>query len=303
MWHFVEVLGDGGAMRKRIGSILFGFASLAALSAAAEDVVLRPHFTQGDSYALSLSAKTNAALVSRGGPASVDFAEDGELHYSATVVVLETDARGIPIRERHQGVELTSERPGQPGTLFLSGTFEVQRRDGDVRVFVAGERAERSVERVVARLLSNQLEFSVGALVDPGRPVAVGESWEIPVAQVRAYLRGQGLRDVKQGAPASATLTRDGGRLAVRYQIPIDSFRLRKMPANAHASRSEGRLEGTLQLGSQQRPVHHASTLALSLRGAVVKSGVSTSYPWSYQSTQALDQRTRRVEPELASAY
>lgn len=288
-------------MRTLLVTALIGCSALAA---SAEDVVLQPHYSPGDSYALSLTAHNDADLIWRGHEPS-GYDEDSELRYTATVVVLETDASGLPTRERHQGAELTVVRQGVSGSPYLSGNFEVRRAsDGDLRVFIGGERADRNVERVVTRVLGNQLEIAIGALVDPGRPVTVGESWPIPEAQVRAYLKRQGVRSVELDGAATASLVRNAdGALAVRYQVPIASFTLRKLPPNARAARSGGNLQGEVQLGAQRRPVHHAATLELAISGAVVKSGVSPSYPWAYRGTTSLEQRTRKVEPEVASAY
>jgi hypothetical protein len=287
-------------MRTLLAATLIGFA---ALSASAEEVVLRPHYSQGDSYALSLTTQNGARIAARG-PVAKGFNEDAEIRYSATVVVLEVDAVGAPLRERHQGADLTIVRPGETNVPFLSGTFEVRRTGGRPQIFIGGERADRDVEQVVTRLLANQLEYGVGALIDPGRSVAVGESWEIPEARVRAYLKDQGVRDVKLDGPATATLARiqDDGR-AVRYRIPISSFTLKKLPANARTARSGGSLEGEVALGAQRRPVHHVASLVLEMNGAIVKTGVTTAYPWSYRVAKASEQRTRKVEPALASAY
>jgi hypothetical protein len=288
-------------MRTLLVTALVG---ISALAASAEDVVLRPHYAPGDSYALSLTAHSNADLLWRGHEPS-GFDENAVLRYSATVVVLETDASGLPTRERHQGAELTLVRNGESASPYLTGNFEVRRSaEGEPNVFIGGVRADRKVERLMTRVLAHQLEYSIGALVDPGRSVAVGESWPISEAQVRAYLKRQGVRYAELEEPASASLVRGSdGALAVRYRIPIASFKLRKLPANAHAARSQGNLEGEVVFGAQRRPVHHASTLMLEISGAVVKSGVSPSYPWAYRGTTSLEQRTRKVEPELASAY
>jgi hypothetical protein len=289
-------------MRIAFSTALVGFLALAA---SAEDVVLRPHYSQGDSYALSLTARNDARIASRG-PVAKGFDEDAEIRYRATVVVLAVDADGVPLRERHQGVDLTIVRPGEAGVPFLSGTFEVRRDGGATRVFMGGERADRSVEQVVTRLLANQLEYGIGALLDPGRDVSVGERWELPEARVRAYLKAQGIRNAKLEEAAGATLVRaKDDTLAVRYRIPIESFTLRKLPENARTARSQGSLEGEVTLGTQRRPVRHAGSLLLEMNGAVVKSGagMSAAYPWSYRVAKSLEQRTRKVEPEIASAY
>jgi hypothetical protein len=274
-----------------------------ALAASAEDVVLRPHYSQGDSYALALDTQNGARIAARG-PVAKGFNEDAEIRYSATVVVLEVDAQGVPLRERHQGVDLTIVRPGEPGVPFLSGTFEVRRAGGKPQIFIGGERANRNVEQVVTRLLANQLEYGVGALIDPGRSVAVGESWEIPEARVREYLKDQGVKDVKLDGSATASLVRaQNDVLSVRYRIPISSFTLKKLPANARTANSDGSLEGEVVLGAQRRPVRHVASLVLEMNGAIVKTGVTTAYPWSYRVAKSLDQRTRKVEPALAAAY
>lgn len=288
-----------------LGSLL---VLLAALGASAEEIILQPRRSPGDSYELSLSAATSSELLSRG-DRDRSRQEDVELRYRATVVVLETDARGIPIRERHQGVSLTFQRAGESGSLFGEGTsFEVRRvQPGDVQIFIQGRRAERKIEKVVARVLASQLEYGIGALVEPGRAVQVGETWELDRARVKRFLRAEGIRRFELGAPPTATLSTQSGEgegsLVVRYEIPVASFELAVMPPNTHVARSEGSLRGEIRLGSDaaRSPVQHASTFDLSLHGAVDKYGVVRPSAWSYRRSESLDQLTQPAKPELAS--
>src|SRR5215470_11843930 len=77
-----------------------------ALAASGEEISLRPRFQPGDAYVLSLSAVKNAELLAPAGRPK-PFREDVHLRYEANVVVLETDAAGLPVRERHRDVTLT----------------------------------------------------------------------------------------------------------------------------------------------------------------------------------------------------
>jgi hypothetical protein len=294
----------------KAAAIFFSVASLLLASvASAEQVVLRPRHRAGDSYALSLGAATRTDAFSRSRTRPV-FSEDVDLRYRATVVVLETDGKGRPTRERHLGVALAALRPDGSDPLFADGTtYEVRRDDdGDVRVFVAGRRIERRIERVVARLLEDQFEFTSGPdLLDPGRPVSVGESWRLESSQVRRFLRERGVRVVELGAPATATLVRrfegDDSGLVVHYEIPLAWFELDRMPANARTARSEGRLAGDVRLASPAsgQPVVHTSSLELRMNG-IVGAVATYASPWSLASTQRADQRTRVIADRVASA-
>ena len=103
--------------------VLLALGSLTALADPAEQISLRPRYHAGDAYVLSLSALKNAELVARG-EKQKSFREDVHLRYEANVLVLETDAAGIPVRERHQDVVLSFVRrfvPPRPSSRFARG--------------------------------------------------------------------------------------------------------------------------------------------------------------------------------------
>lgn len=288
--------------------VAFGSALclLAGLRASAEEIVLRPRYHAGDVYVLALSAVKNAEMSSRGEKRR-PFREDVHLRYEANVRVLETDAAGIPLRERHQDVVLSFVRPDASGSLFAEKTsYEVRRADGEVQLFVRGERAERKLEQVVADVLESQFEYGIGALVDPGRPVGIGESWEIEPARVRSYLHARGVEAARFDEPATATLEprrSDGATLVLRYRIPIASFEPSALPPNARAASSDGSLEGELLLdpAALRTPLRHSSKLALRMNGSVHGQGVAPSFPWRFRKTESLDQHTLTVRREVAA--
>lgn len=291
-------------MRTRLALSLL--ATIGTLQAAsAEEISLRPRYQQGDGYVLSLSAVKSSELLARG-DAGRPFREDVHLRYEANVVVLETDAAGIPLRERHRDVALTYARPDGSGSLFgAPSAYEVRRANGDVEIFVAGERAPRELERVVAELLAEQFEYGIGALLDPGRPVAVGERWELERGQVRRFLRQRGVEGVRLGGPASASLEREDGRgLLLRYSIPMQAFRPSALPPNARPARSQGSLEGELRLEPERArtPLRHSSKLALRVQGSVFGAGVAPSFPFRFESSEALDQHTLTVRRDQVAA-
>src|SRR5262245_19576062 len=122
----------------------FGVAAFAAAFALAshaepDGVVLRPHYQTGDRYALALSVATKTRVYARD-----SFREHVELRYSAQVEVLETDSAGVPLRERHEQVELTAVRPDGARALFTKDTtFDLDRHaDGSVAISFRGERVE-----------------------------------------------------------------------------------------------------------------------------------------------------------------
>ena len=164
--------------------------------ASAEEIALKPRYQPGDSYVLSLQTTTQTAVRSKSARRK-PFDEDVQLEYGARVVVLEIDAHGRPVRERHEEVRLAFARPGEAGSLFAEhAVFEVRRGgDGEIRLFANEKRVERAVEKIVADLLASQFEYSLGpVLFDPGHPVAIGESWELDRSVARRFLRDRGMR-------------------------------------------------------------------------------------------------------------
>jgi len=285
--------------------VLLALGSLTALADPTEQISLRPRYHAGDAYVLSLSALKNAELVARG-EKQKPFREDVHLRYEANVVVLETDAAGIPVRERHQDVVLSFVRPDDSGSLFDQANFEVRRLQDGVQVFVKGERAEKQIERVVSELLEGQFEYGIGALLDPGRSVAVGETWELDRARTASFLEARGVEGARLDGSASATLEpHEGGPFVVRYRIPIASFEPKGMPANRRTAHSAGQLEGEVQLEptAVRSPLRHSSRLALRMNGSVHGHNVARGVPWRFRSSESLDQHTVMVRREVASGY
>jgi hypothetical protein len=271
--------------------------------------VLAPRHQPGDAYRLSLRVSTRTES-SRGGKADPEIDEDVHLDYTASVRVLEVDAEGRPVRERHDGVRLSFERPGETGSLFKEGaSFEV-RRPADVQVFVAGARMERAVEKVVSDILERQLLFTLEpALVDPRRRVEVGASWSLDPSLARRLLLGRGLRVMEFGPRGSATLERRwredvGMELVVEYQVPVKSFELTRMPAFAEASSSEARLEGQIRLGPEAGapPIAWTSSLSLRLSGTSTAPGATQGAPWTMRSSMLVEQTSAPIATATGGA-
>src|SRR5262249_27402893 len=273
-------------------------ASAGSSQAAADQVALRPRFQAGDRYAVTLSLDTKTRVDAR-----ETFRESVQLRYAARVEVLETDSAGLPRRERHEEVELTSVRPDGTRELFAKGTaIELERHgDGSVAIEFQGERVEARIEKVVADLLAHQTEYALAALLDPGRPVAAGERWELDPARVVEFLRARGVGDVELDGVASAALQDDG--LAVRYRIPIREFELPELPDGARSTHSKGRLEGEVKLGSSglHRAQAHRSQLVLDIDGTLAAAGGAHAAPWRLHRSQAVDQHTETLKDQLAS--
>ncbi len=296
----------------RVLPLLFVLALSVAARAGAEPIVLAPRHEPGDRYLLSLSASTRTETTSTGW----EHKHSGEhvrLDYEATVVVLQVDEMGRPLRERHQDVGLTYLRPGDSAALFGPGTtYEVQRtRDGEIRIFVAGRRIPRPIESILVPLLGTRFGATLGpALFDPGRPVSVGESWELEPALARRFLEARGVDVIELNGPATATLARDPserptGKLVIRYRIPVSWCELDAMPPNASVARSEALLEGEIRFSPDVRgePVEHAASLSLHLGGVVNKRGVAPAFPWELDSTQHSTERVRVLRRSVASRY
>jgi len=293
---------------RALAAVLLLAALGPAPGALAEELRLEPGRAPGDAYVLSLRATTRTeaeALTSEGR----SFREEVQIEYRATVTVLEVDAQGRPRRERHADVRMTFERPDGRGSLFAEEVgYEVRREPGgELRILAGGERVDPRIEEVVAPLLERQLGHTgLPALVDPGRAVEVGESWELDPARARSFLRERGVRVLEPAGPATASLERDAadGGLVIAYRVPVGWFELPEMPEGVRASESEATLEGRLQLaeepGSGLR--EHSSTLDLRLHGSVSRPGSGRPLAWSLRRRQDSQQRVHELESAPASA-
>jgi hypothetical protein len=286
--------------------VLVMLCALSLPVVAAEQIALRPGYRVGDRYAIALVTKTDTRVDARGA-ASKSFREKVELRYTAQVEVLEVDAAGAPLRERHEGVDLTYERPEGRQSLFAQGAvFELTRRSGgSVEIRFGGERVQPQIERIVGDLLAHQSECTVAALLDPGRPVAVGERWELDPDRVREFLRARGIQSPKLSGPSTAKLeTGDGDQLSLRYRIPIDQFALKDLPENSTRTDSEGSLQGELRLDGHglHRAIAHTSALSLEIDGAVHPPGTTATAAWSLARSQSVDQHTETLRDQLATS-
>lgn len=282
-------------------------------NAVAQQLHLAPRHAPGDVYDLALSTSTETEAASRG-PESRSFEERVTLRYEARVSVLEVDPAGRSVRERHDGVRLSFERPDGSGSLFRNGTrFDVERPEGGApRLSANGERLDLAVERVVAPLLERQFEHSLGpALLDPGRPVSVGETWELSESVARRLLRESGLRAVEFDGAPSATLAPhpdDERSVQLRYSLPVSWCESESVPANTLTGKSSAILEGRIDLSSAAagRPVRHVSELRLRMKGVVSKPGVARPFRWRLERSEQADQRvawisSRAFEDDLAA--
>jgi hypothetical protein len=288
-----------------LGVSLGCLVQLGAPASSAEGINLRPRYTVGDKYVLALATTSRTNILARGDVArTID--EEVELRYSARVEVVETAADGSPLRERHETVELTIVQGENSRSLFKKGAdFDVLRTgDGAVQVFHDGQRVDPKLEKIVSHLLARQLEHGVGALVDPGREVEVGETWAIDNDRVQDFLRVRGLQDAELDGPATATLEeRPGDRLVVRYSIPIAGFAMGELPSNARNARSRANLDGEVQLGAAgiHRPIGHSSSLAVRIKASTSEPGKTRAAVWSVRRSESLVQHSQTVTDQLAS--
>jgi hypothetical protein len=226
--------------------------------------------------------------------------------YRASVVVQEVGRDGRPSRERHADVQLAVAGPEGHGALLEKGiTLEVRRsQDGEVRIYMDGYRADRKTEKIVTEILASQFERTLQpALLDPARPVAVGETWDLDPSLARQFLEERGIRVVRFAGPPAATLLREDGALVIRYRIPIAWFEIFEMPANNQAAQSEARFEGMVRLASDPRrpPIASSSHLALSLNGVrTTRAGMTQAVAWSLRRSSLEGQRL--VMPGEASS-
>lgn len=271
---------------------------------AAEPLALAPRFQPGDARTLSLSTTTNTESLS-GAAEGRRSGEAVRLTYRASVTVLEVDGDGRPRRERHEHVQLAYERPEGSGSLFQPGaTFEARRgKRGGWQLFAGDRRLDRKVEKVVSGLLESQLEHGLlPALLDPGRPVATGETWELERRLAKRLLEERGLRVIEFGAAPSATLLGEpGGPRRLAYRIPVDWVELNRMPPDARTAASEASLEGEVALDADGHALGHTASLAVRMNGALVKTGVATAVPWRLESSRLTAQRTQALERVVVS--
>ena len=291
--------------------VLSGFVVVVASLAHAEgpaELRLTPRHEVGDRFTLSIDATTHTHALSRS-PATDTAGEQVRLRYDASVVILEVDDAGASLRERHEGARLRFERPDGTGSLFPERVdYELRRRgNGGLRIFVGDERLDRRRESLITALLESRFEATLGpALLAPGRPVEIGDSWTLDRKLAKRFLREQGLRVTKFGAPATATLEvnpdGDGRELRIRYEIPIAQLELAEMPRNTRTTASDASYNGELRLGAAPRYQAHVSNLVVDMNGAVVKSGVAWSFPFELRSSKLVRQQTRWAEPTVLSA-
>lgn len=284
-------------------------AAVAATAAGAEEIQLRARHQVGDTYALSLRTTTQTELRSK---ARKPKAEDVQLAYTATVEVLETDAAGLPLRERHRDAQLRFERPDGSGSLFRDGAlFEVRRdADGEIQLFAGGVRFERKVEKLVADVLAAQFEYSVApALLQPDRPVELGEAWQLDPKIARQLLRAHDVRVVDFAGPATATIARADGddpeARVIRYRIPVSRWEPDALPENARTSASDAQVEGEIRFSTDPAgaPLEHRARLTSSLRGVVTASGVAAPVPWRLENASASEQSTRILRRAIAANF
>jgi hypothetical protein len=283
-----------------------------ASGAAAGEITLRPRYQPGDAYVLSLHTAVKTAVHAKGLQRK-PFDEDVQLEYGARVVVLEVDADGRPVRERHDDVRLAFVRPDESGALFQEhASFEVRRStDGDVQLFANEKRMPRAVEKVVADVLASQFEYSLGpALFEPGRPVAIGESWELDPSEARRFLRDRGVRVIDLDGPATATLEQRAGddgapALVIRYRIPVGRWQPDPVHPNSLTAASDGVVDGEIELapGAGGRPVHHASNLEMHVNGVVTASRVADPVTWRLEMSRATEQSTQVVKKAVAANF
>ncbi len=275
------------------GALLL-LAARVAVAAPAGELALQPRYAPGDTYNLELRVTTRTEASSKGENGE-HFQEDVKLDYRASVLVVDVDENGRPVKERHRRVSLTFERPDEMGSLFKDGaSFDVERRDR-VRISLAGKPVDPKLERTVAEILEKQPEYTLEpAMLDPGRPVRVGESWELSPTLTRRFLQSRGIRAIDFGEPATATLqqrVRENGTTErfIEYDIPIERFELTQMPPHTEASRSEASLHGEVGLADAPRSGIGSSISELRMSLSGISTGVARRLPWSLRSTVVVE--------------
>jgi hypothetical protein len=168
---------------------------------------------------------------------------------------------------------------------------------------------DRKVEEIVGGILATRFEHTLEpALLDPGRPVEVGASWELDPSLARRVLRERDVRVLRFSEPATATLERVGGEdgpgeLAIRYRVPIAWGEPTRMPAHARSGDTEALLEGELRLDPATcAPVARSSHLRLRMHGVTASTdGLAEPVAWRVDRTQLTEQRM--VPLETASSH
>jgi hypothetical protein len=297
------------AMFTRLFVVASSCFAVFAAPAFAEQLVLKPRYAVGDSYRLALR-NTISTETSLSSGAEKAFHENVQVEYTTKVVVLEVDAAGQPLRERHHNAQLTFMRPNESGSLLERATFQVRREDGETRLFVKGKRLDARYEKLITDILDHQFQYTLGpALFDPGRAVEVGESWELDPKLTRKFLAERGLHVVALDGAATARLERRGeaasSELVIHYSIPIEQIEVPELPENARVADSQARFAGEIHLGPEAggAPLAFSSNLDLSMQGVVPAPRVAfaTPVPWSFQRSQISDQQTQRIESTFVS--
>jgi len=267
-------------------------------------LVLSPRHEPGDRYALVIeTASETEAVTKRAGVEP--FRERVEQVYRAEVEVLEVDAEGRAIRERHERVRLTGARGGETGSLFGEDVgYEVERDEhGRIRIHAEAAAESARIERVVVPLLENRLAHSLGAaLLEPGGRVEVGASWTLSKPLARRLLRGADVRVVRFDGEPTAVLrphASNADLVSLHYTIPVARFELRDMPGHTRTTRSRARFEGRVDLAADGAGglVSHHATLELRMSGTVDPGGVAAPFGWSLARSERSSERTRALEP------
>lgn len=302
-------------MKLRLLALLIGVLVHVPGDARPDALNLRPARQPGDAYRLSVQVDTRNE-ASTGGGAESAFGEEVVLDYRADVLIRALDRHGRVVREHHQDVSLSFERPHESGSLFKEGVgFEV-RRESDLRLFVDERRVDRRIEQVVAEVLDRQFEYSLeSAMIVPPENAEVGDSWPLDRSLTRRFLLSHGVEplDLEVGGTARLLREPDPGRpgahlLAIVYEVPEFQFRPREMPERASVLTSRGSLEGRVLIapGSSPGPVSARSSLALEVQGETTQRGTTaedeTRTPWSLERRVTITTSLESYEPPGASA-
>ncbi len=261
----------------------------------------------GDRYQLLLRTETATEAVSRAAKRQT-FDERVQLAYDATVVVLEADESGRPVRERHQDVSLVVDRSEGTGSLFRRGTsFEVRRENDALAIYVEDVRISPEIERLVTDVLrerSHRPDFADSLEPTPEVAAGGGGRWELEPDRAARILAAHGLAIEELADAPTATLEVREGRRSVHYRIPVRGLDVGNLPLGAAVDRSdavlEGRLEWPEESGSPE--IAHSSNLELSLRGSIERR--APAVVWShYDASSDTDEAPPIAHFELDRAH